>query len=237
MRGFKPLYIADVTVKDLEWDEKKGLTGKGMNVDVKTFEASAVYKSLKDDVSAGFALKGTDMGATFVGSNFAVISTGVIEKTGGFYKGEGVDTSFKTGQIFTSFTIGDDSVSMDGLEVDKVAFGHSTYTADDGKKVVLQSAGVAHQRRQGPGRPGDGQGRSGEGRQAGQADYCGRHPVDRHARGHVQLTGKSVSLDENKNEVVTDTTITGRKAWIDRFLISGATHDGQEAHHVDHEDR
>jgi len=226
MKGFKPLYIADFTIKDLEWDEKKGLTGQNMTVDVKTFEASAVYKSLKEDVSAGFALKGTAMGATFVGSNFAVVSTGVIEKTGGFYKGQGIDTTFKTGQIFTSFTIGDDSVSMDGLEIDKVVFGHSTYTGDDGKKVELQSAGVGHitvgKVQVDLGTVKDDQGK--DVKKVKQITVDEILLTDIHADTFT-YTGKSVTLDEDKNEVVKDTTITGNRAWIDRFKISGVTHD------------
>ncbi|MEJ2418317.1 MAG: hypothetical protein P8Y45_15595, partial [Exilibacterium sp.] len=76
MKAFRPLFIQEIVVKNLEWKKGKGLVGKLTEIDVRSFEVSAVFENLKKDMKAGFALKGTGLGATFVGSNFKVGSTG-----------------------------------------------------------------------------------------------------------------------------------------------------------------
>ncbi|OGB24078.1 MAG: hypothetical protein A3I66_11430 [Burkholderiales bacterium RIFCSPLOWO2_02_FULL_57_36] len=226
MKGFKPLYISNVSIKDLEWDEKKGLGGKDLKLDVKTFEASAVYSNIKDGMSAGFALKGVDMGLTFVGPNFIVGNTGVIEKTGGFYKGKGIDTTFKTGEIIGNFTIEENAVILNSLDVDQVVFGHTTYTGDDGKKVELGGAGIGHiligyvNVELEPAK--DDKGRDTKKIKKISVDEIVL--TDVHA-DNFTYTGKSVSLNEKKEEVTKDITLSAHKAWIDRFTITGVEHD------------
>lgn len=140
MRDFQPLYIQNFDIHGLEWSSKEGL--KRADVDLGKFEASTTFKSFKEGLEGGFALKGIDMGATFVGKDFAVSSLGIIEKTGGFFKGKGVDTSFGTGSIFGSVTTRPDYISLNGLEIQDLRFGKTTYTDGVDKNVVLGSAGV-----------------------------------------------------------------------------------------------
>lgn len=143
MQGFRPLYISDIHVENLEWDPAKGVGGNRMEVGVGGFEASAVYRNLKDGVRAGMALKGSKMGMSFIGPNFIVGNTGMIAKSAGFYRDKNVTSNFSTGQIFGSYTLTDKGVILNSIEVDQIALGRTTYGAP-GVSVVLGGAGAAH---------------------------------------------------------------------------------------------
>ncbi|NML46847.1 DUF4157 domain-containing protein [Ramlibacter sp. G-1-2-2] len=140
MKDFRPLYLQDFSIKDLDWSRGGGLTAG--DIDVKKFDAAVHFERFKDGLKAGFALKGVDMGTSFVGPDMRVMSLGVIEKTGGYLKDKSLDTTFGTGQVVGAVTFGKDYIELTGLQVDAAYLGKTTYTSDDGKSLVLDSANV-----------------------------------------------------------------------------------------------
>lgn len=226
MQGFRPLSVRGISLRNLEWDAGKGLDLRRQELDVKTFEAAAVYKDLKAQVSAGLALKGKDMGLTFAGPNFVTGSTGIIEKTGGFYKGKGVDTHFKTGQIVGGFTLTDKEIILNSLDIDDVRIGATTYTGAEGMEVGMGSAGIGHveigpvHAQLEPGK--DERGRATKTISKISAESIVLTGIEAQK---LRYAGKATSLDDKQMPVTKDTTLTADKAWIDRFTITGIEHD------------
>lgn len=225
MAKFRPLAISDIRVEHLEWDPDKGVDLKKLDIGAGAFEASVVYRDLKANMQAGIALKGKKVGASFIGKDFIVGNTGTIDKTTGFFKGKGVDTSFSTGKIVGSYTLTDKGVTLNGLEVDKIAIGRTTYTAPT-MSVTLGGARAEHL-------------------SIGKIDVGFEETVAEDGKkgkklksitvGEIVLTGltadtfdykgSSYEVNAQGNTVASKVDLHARRAWIDRFTVHGVVHD------------
>ena len=139
MLGFKPFFIGNLVLQNLEWSKATGVS-KG-SLDLGKVEASGFFEDFKKGLKGGMALKATNMGASFFGKDYTAIDLGEIEKTGGFFKGKGVDTKFKTGKITGGVNLGKDFVEVTNLVVKDVGFAKTTYTAP-GMTLGLQSGTI-----------------------------------------------------------------------------------------------
>ena len=140
MGGFRPLYLENLDIVDLEWTPGQGVT-RG-DVDLAKFDAAVNFEDLKTGLKAGLGFKGKGIGTTFIGPDMRAMSLDAITETGGYVKSKALDTTFRTGQIVGAVTFGKDYAELENLIVDKLHFNKTTYASDDGKTIELRSADV-----------------------------------------------------------------------------------------------
>ncbi|MEO8659572.1 MAG: DUF4157 domain-containing protein [Bryobacteraceae bacterium] len=131
----KPLFLQNLDVWDLEWDEKQGLTKA--NAKLEHYELSASYDDLKTGMKAGIALTGGGMKAEVAGPGLTNVDIGKIDSIGGTYHDEKIDTKFATGNVVGKLGFGPDFVEASGIEVGGLGIGKTTYKDPAGKSLEL----------------------------------------------------------------------------------------------------
>lgn len=131
----KPLFLQNLDVWDLEWDETKGLSKA--NAKLEHYELSASYEGLKTGMKAGVALTGGGMKAEVAGPGLTNVDIGKIDSIGGTYHDEKIDTKFATGNVVGKLGFGPDFVEATGIEVGGLGIGKTTYKDPAGKSLEL----------------------------------------------------------------------------------------------------
>lgn len=140
MGGFKPLFLQDVKVWDLDWVAGgKGVTGG--HVGIGEYAASAHYKDLKSSMIAGLGISGKGMSAEIVGPGQYTVDLGKADKSGGYYADGKLSSSFGTGAIIGKMGMGPDYVEASDIEIDNLRLDDPIY--EDAPKVLkFTGAGV-----------------------------------------------------------------------------------------------
>lgn len=140
MGSFRPLFLQDVKVWDLDWVAGgKGVTGG--HVGIGEYAASAHYQDLKSSMVAGLGISGKGMSAEIVGPGEYAIDLGKADKSGGYYADGKLSSSFNSGAIIGKMGMGPDYVEASDIEIDKLRLDDPIY--QDGAKVLkFGGAGV-----------------------------------------------------------------------------------------------
>ncbi len=139
MLGFKPLFLQNLNVFDVDWNKENGLSKGSVTLD--SYQAAGHYEALKTGLKAGIGLNGNCMTAEVVGPGAYTFDVGTIERTGGYYGDGKISTGFGTGAIIGKVAMGSDYAELHDVEITATQLDDPIYN-DAPKLLKLSRAKV-----------------------------------------------------------------------------------------------
>jgi hypothetical protein len=137
MAGFKPTYLSNLDVWDVEWSKDAGFS-KG-HASLEKYETSLAYEDLKSGMKAGVALTGGGMKAEVLGPGIFGGEIGKIDKIRGNYHDDKIDTKFAIGPVVGSVAMGPDFVEASNVQIAGLNLGGTAYKDPPSRKLEVKN--------------------------------------------------------------------------------------------------